>query len=179
MIPHRIGKISASDYGCCASTLSSCCPSEEESAFILSILESEELRGVAIKSRQGALGFALVSHDLKGTFFPKSLSTRKEVDMLEEAEHQDENVLALQGIYVEPRLQKQGLGKEIISSLESFYPKSTWLALVEENNRVAKAFFLSCGFVDKGPISYAERGIAPHLFVKKYRPFGLCREAKW
>lgn len=177
-LPHRIHKISSSDYGEAAATLSSCCPSIDESEFILSLLEGEPHGSVA-KSRQGALGFVLVSHDIKETVFPKTKSTRKEVSLLDDAGHQDENVMILQGIYVDPRFRRHGLGKELFVSLQSFYPKTTWLALVEENNETARAFFTACGFLDLGLYPAAERGEKPHAFVLKYRPFGLCREAKW
>ena len=179
MIPHRVNLLSSPDFGFAASILSSCCQSEEETQAILGVLLSEDCHGVIAKGRNKSLGFALASHDLRAIAFPQSKSARKEVDVLDRIGAQEENVMVVQGLYVDPTHRRQGLGKELFLALSSRYPNSTWIALVNEEDHAAKAFFLACGFTDFGPLESAEAGANPSLFAKKYRPLGLCREAKW
>lgn len=182
-----VSKIKPTDFGELASVYSSALeslptffrPAEDERNQYLQTLQ-EDVIGYAAKRKRAIEGFATVSRDLRDAFFPDSHSFRKEQDLLDRIAYNGEPTVVLTGIYVDVAVQRSGIGKELFRSLMSYYPKSTWLLLCPADNQKACSFFLHLGFEDLGVDSSIEgTGKGKHLFVKKYRPKGLCREAYW
>ncbi len=126
-----------------------------------------------IKDRFTVLGLMMSSRGVRLSLFPESRDFDKEEDILELIHHKDEGVRVLELIVVDPMYQGKGIGKEALSFLLSYYPKTAFLAVLGEDD--PKDFFKSSRYLDLGEREEIEtRKKGPHLYLKPYIKDGLA-----
>lgn len=154
---------------------------ERVDALISSLQEDiESHRAYVLKQRHDVFGFLIVSRDIEGEFFPRSHSYSKTSDLLEELGHRGEDVFVIKALFVDAAHQSEGIGQELLRSLFARFKEASFLLYVEEGNKKGRDFFAHHGFFACGHEESLERGPKPKkIYGKRYRPTGLCREARW
>ena len=160
----------------------SCFPDEKErDAFLSSLPKAiDDGRVYCLKERGKALSFYVVSHSVEDYFYPQSHSYAKSSDLLESFDYQGERIVVLETLNVDYLHQGNGIGTETLKAMVGRYPKCSFLTCCKEENRPGIRLLLKVGFAAL-PHDYGMEieGGKHVIFVKKYRPSGLCREAKW
>lgn len=156
-------------------------PSSRPSYILDQLAESIEAgRVYLLRQDRIARGFILISHDIERVFFPDTESFSKMNNLLDDIGHKGERVCIIESIHVDARMKRKGIATTLAKSMYARYKDATWLALVETGNVVARAFFGHLGFhsIDSDVPIERHQGNAC-VYVKNYRPTGLCREAFW
>ena len=124
------------------------------------------------------LAYAVVSDDLVGTFFPKSHSFSSASALADKMGQEEERLCVLRDIHVPVTSKRKGIAYDLLQSILGRYPHTSWILWVNENNVPALRLFEKCGFSSLGVQDIEQEGRSIVLY-KKYRPSGLCREARW
>jgi GNAT superfamily N-acetyltransferase len=115
--------------------------------------QSDILKGcLYIAKEQGRLlALVAVSFDPLLAFYPETRNPRKRDALLEECGlREDENVLIIHRLMVDPSFERKGLAKALIRYLESLYPHRLWVFCAYPPNHKAIAFYEKMGFLNRG-----------------------------
>ncbi|MBQ4255295.1 MAG: GNAT family N-acetyltransferase [Bacilli bacterium] len=138
-------------------------------------ISEKELRTLAesgditiLKENKRVLGGFYATSLWKERLFPQGLSYREEDDLLSSFPHEDERIVYLDTLFLDPSFKGKGKGKDMLLSLLHRYEDSTFFLILNENDNMH--FFLRNGFhylktIEKGP-----------LYVRPYQKQGICSD---
>ncbi|MBE6126725.1 MAG: GNAT family N-acetyltransferase [Erysipelotrichaceae bacterium] len=181
----RIENAKESDYGEILSLYASALESTKKNPTstdpFLSILEKglgEETVYVARENRK-ILGFVRISREATESLYPESKSYGKTMNLLDDLNIGLEEVIVVKGVYVDPLRQNQGVGTELLRSLYARFKEASFLLLLSPEQKRLRSFFSHRGFAYACPFTLEGDPNEKDLLLRKYKPSGLCREAKW
>ncbi len=133
---------------------------------------------ILLKEGTRVMGAAVVSSILDEALFPKTHDQKATTELLDSVSFRGEGIKVLRLCFLDPMWIGKGVAKEFIRSILFRYPETSWFAMVQKENTRAFSFMKKMGFI---PTLFSLREFEEDLvlFVKPYRPSGLCRAAFW
>ena len=121
-----------------------------------------------LKENKRVLGGFYATSLWKSRLFPYGLSYRDEDDLLSSFPHEDERIVYLDTLFLDPSFKGKGKGKDLLLTLLHRYEDSTFFLVLNEGDNLP--FFLRNGFyllktIEKGP-----------LYVRPYQKQGICSD---
>ena len=140
------------------------------------LVEEEQI--ILLKEGARVMGAAFVSSILDEALFPKTHDQKATTELLDSIAFRGEGIKVLRLCFLDPMMIGKGVAKEFIRSILLRYPETSWFTMVPKGNARAFSFMKKMGFIPTlFPLKEFEEDLV--LFVKPYRPSGLCSAAFW